>query len=56
MLLPPVPSTNGELGHQGNEDPFEDDLPIVETDDLIDARREWNSLCALLSLENDDIH
>ena len=32
--------------------PFEDDWPGLETDDLIDAWREWNDLCVLMSLEN----
>lgn len=47
----PVPSIS-KLGHQGNEGPFGGDLPRLETDNLIDARREWNGCCALISLEN----
>ena len=39
MSLSPVP-LNSELGHQGNEDSFEDALPRLETDGLIDGQQE----------------
>ena len=54
MSLSLVPLAS-KLGHQWNDGPFEHDLPRPETDDLIGARREWNDLCVLMTLENEPL-